>query len=522
MSLELYQTSKHSRLYREVMPDGSRQGYMTSTLGPMNYESVLDSGDFNTPVDMAMRRVTNAQLDGYLITDSGWHYALQTVDPASSTIQPNQQSPIGTVGFGGRKGAHWFRFRLSNVGYIHWPTRDVRDLGGAPDYSEAPVVGSVTRNLGGNAGVPDDIQTHTSNVRWGNIWNTPGGGELSARWVMKADRLKEEIVINRAAREWLQANRPPTTPANETFFGFRFELDVSDIPRAYVNSIRQNFNSDFNDDEGGVALTDAADRLLAFMPLDFVYATGRGGKRNLRKRFYRQGNRIYLFVGVQVSELSGLLPGDLVFDPSMTQEAIAATADDCWESGGTNDTTPDWANTIFLGASGSVYAGGFRFTPNLPQGASLTGGGSEYATLSLYARTPGYFRLSGTPDIIIYGDDADNAGAWADGTGAERPNGSGFTATTASTTATISVDPGSNGVFNGGFDVAAIVEEIVGRGSWSANNGMRFAVRDNGSATEYASVCDFDGPDTEARLDAFYTTGGGPAGPNFLSLLGVG
>jgi len=36
-------------------------------------------------------------------------------------------------------------------------------------------------------------------------------------------RLKEHVYINQAARDWVAANHPPTTPANETFFGFVFK-----------------------------------------------------------------------------------------------------------------------------------------------------------------------------------------------------------------------------------------------------------------------------------------------------------
>ena len=516
MALELYKTSKKNRLYREVLPDGSRRGYMRASIGPMHYESTVDSGEFDTPISMDMERVTNNQLDGYRITNNGWHYAVQTVDPATSAQQPNNQRPAGTVGFGGRQGQHWFMFRLRNVGYLHWPTRDVTDLGGQPDYSATPTVTSQIRNLGRHPLVPDEIQTYCSQLVWPGIWTTPGGGDLTVQWSLKAGKMKEDIIINQAAREWIfgkpedgiPGNRPPTTPANETWFGFRFQIDVSDIPRAYRNGIRQRWNQDdFDDDEGnGIALTDAADRLLAFMPLDEVYATNRGGSRPLRKRFYRQGNQNFLFVGCRVDQLAQLLSGDLVFDPSMTQENIVNNADDA-DSGGTAfHVSGYYANQNYPGYANGGYISGVRFTPNLPQGASLTGGGSEYAALRLYRGDS--FAWSGTPNAIVYGDDQDNAPAWG---ASDRPNQ--ITNTTASTTVTNMSDPGSGNQIPdaNGIDIAAIVEEICARAGWSANNGMRFNVAGEANAEYFAFFDSSDATGQEALLDAFYTTAGGGA-----------
>ena len=519
MALELYQTSKHSRLYREVMPDGSRRGYVTTTLGIMNYESISDSGVFDTLIDTTLNRITNSQLDGYSMTEAGWHYAVQTIDPTLSTAQPNSQSPLGTIGFGGRQGQNWFKFRLSNIGYIHWPTRTLDGIGGAPDYSSELTIDKITRNIGKNPEVPNEIQTTATNINWGNIWTTPCGGEVSIRWGMKAGKMKEEIVLNQAAREWIQINRPPTTPANETYFGFRFELDVSDIPKVWREGILQDWNSaDFDDDSGPIQLTDNLDRLLAFMPLDSVYVRGKGGNRPLRKRFFRENNQNYLYVGVRVDQLIGLLPGDLIFDPSMGQENIAANADDGHEAyTGEFYITPAFSDSIFMGLyNNNVNYGGFRFTPNLPQGASLTGGGSEYASLRIYGTDyAASWRLTGTPSLIIRGDDQDNAGAWGNGYVENRPGGTGFTATTANFPFTITTDPGSGGEFqdptSGDLDVASIIEEIVGRAGWSANNGLRFGIFEDSSPTGSHYIACFDYSDAtgqEAVLDAFYTTGG--------------
>jgi len=510
MAFALYKTFKNARVYREVQPDGSRKGYLSCTIGPQHFESVIDSGEFDSAISMQAKRVTNAQLDGYIMNESGWHYAVQTVTPAQSTVQPNSQSAIGTVGFGGRQGAHWLRFRLRNVGYIHAPTRTVDDIGGQPDYSSTPIVTEITRPLSNHPSINDGERTIKSKIVWPDIWTTPGGGALSIEWITNADGLKENIVINQAGREWLAANRPPGTPATETYFGFRFQVDASDIPRAFVKGVLTDLVSgDTTDDEGATELRDAQDRVLGFMPLDRVHVRGRGGVRNLVKRFYRAQNQTWLFVGVRVDELVGLLPGDLVFDPSITQEAIAATADDGYESAANQmDITPPYGGCIFVGryTSGDLDAG-FRFTPPIPNAATIT-----TANLRLY-RNSSY--ASGNPTLVvarIYGDDQDNAGAWANGAGPQRPDGAGFTRTTAYYDTLGPSDPGANGQWNGsnGFDVSAIVQEIVNRAGWVSSNGMRFAIFSTTAATgRWWGIADFDDSNTEARFDAYYATGGG-------------
>ena len=80
----------------------------------LHYESVLDSEVFDAEVDLTPLRVNNALLDGWIVTQAGWHYALG---------QPGDKLTDGWVGFGGRKGAHWIKTRLTRVGYMHGPTR---------------------------------------------------------------------------------------------------------------------------------------------------------------------------------------------------------------------------------------------------------------------------------------------------------------------------------------------------------------------------------------------------------------
>ena len=123
----------------------------------------------------------------------------------------------------------------------------------------------------------------------------------------------------------------PTPPATETWFGFVFDLDWSDVPRVYRQAVLQDPDGDFADDGEPIELRDGSDRLLAFLPLDTVTVAGAdreaAGAAALRKRFYKSGDNYYLMVGVRCDTLAGLAAGDLVFDPTVNEQ-VGANADD--------------------------------------------------------------------------------------------------------------------------------------------------------------------------------------------------
>lgn len=348
--------------------DGN-QHRLVSSLATLHYEG--DNG--LERVDMRPERIQNAQLDGWRITNNGWHYALG---------QPAGESD-GWVGFGGKRGQHWFRFRLARVGYLRKTTAGAplvasnwHDIGGVADYNRANLSqGNTSYNLEGQ-----DFH-YRSVAEWRDLWNTPDSGEAYVRWVADGDQLKEDVVINQAAREWMAANRPPSffgIPASNTYFGMLYQVDWSDIPQRLVNSIVRSAEDDFTDDEGPVELRNALDELLAFMPIDDVYVieqvdTGRLDELGetifepvrhavpLRKRFWHDGDgNYYLVVGALVSSINALPAGDLIFDPTLNP-SVSASADDARVSDlGYSHTT----NTIGVGGNGTSTGNtgqGWRF-----------------------------------------------------------------------------------------------------------------------------------------------------------------
>lgn len=158
-----------------------------------------------------------------------------------------------------------------------------------------------------------------------------------------------------------------------------------------------------------------------------------------------------------------------------------------------------WIGTAYVAFS--YNAAGFRFpSVSVPQGATI-----DSATLTTKKNASGF----GSPTIKIYADNVDSAPAW--GT-------SSRVKTISKTAASTNMDI-SGAVFDEvAQDVQAIVQEIVDRGGWSADNAMRF-----GFFPKAASLSNFYGfaigginaSDTDYGapfLDITYTEGGGGGG----------
>lgn len=300
----------------------------------LHYPTVLDSEVLDGEVDFTFEHVTAGGRDLYRTVVAGWHYALgRDVTGIFAGVD-------GTVGFGGRQGAHWLKFRLARVGYLHWPTRNWEGIGGGSTYNRAYLNYEVDALSIG----PEDAQT-TLNVgglaTWDNIWNTPDDGAIDVSWRVDERQLKEEIEVNQAAREWIAANLPPLTPADETWLSFIFQLDISDIPRWVIAGILQDPDGDFTDDDGDIEIRDALDRLLAFMPASIAFSEpDENGKRDivrLRKRIWRDGDgNHYLLVGARVDQLNAMRAGAIVFDPTFETQPGSEGLDTTLLAGNSN------------------------------------------------------------------------------------------------------------------------------------------------------------------------------------------
>jgi hypothetical protein len=317
----------------------------------VNYESTTDSGVFDQGVDLAPTLVNNAQLSGWRMTNNEWHYALG---------QPGDKTTDGWVGFGGRQGQNWLKFRLAKVGYLHWPTRAWQDVGGNPTYTRANLDQQTLTST-----LPDGTSvSRLSTIDWSAIWTFPGGATVDIKWRILGHELKEDVVVNQAMRDWVKNNAPPTTSVTETFFGFVYELDVSDVPKFVKNGLEQDIDGDFSDVDGAIEIKDSLDRLLGFMPITNVYVPMTKGQaqaqgltaedisRTLRKRIWKEGDNYYLLVGVRVDYLNQLPDGDLVFDPTWGGPTQWPDEDAVEGWGGAVSLTGIFGNLLYLTGSG--------------------------------------------------------------------------------------------------------------------------------------------------------------------------
>ncbi len=300
----------------------NRKGRYESVLGTsLNYRVGGPDGSAFAPIDMTPIRDTSGGNDGWRVTQNGWHFFLG---------QPAGKATDGWVGFGGRQGERWIYQRLVRAGYMEYTGRTWDDISGAPNYARANLT-STPRSL--TLGPPGAEQTITAaaDVTWRNVWTTPAGGELYLTWRAEGRSLKEEVVLNAAARTWIAANRPPATAPATTYFGFVFHLDVSDVPRVVKNGALQDLGGDFDDDNGSsrIGLKTAGDAWLGFMPVSVAFSQDRRQSIRLRKRIWKDGDgNVYLLVGAKVADLNSLSAGDVIFDPTISSQPDASAGDD--------------------------------------------------------------------------------------------------------------------------------------------------------------------------------------------------
>ena len=180
---------------------------------------------------------------------------------------------------------------------------------------------------------------------------------------------------------------------------------------------------------------------------------------------------------------------------------ISLRTDDGYEI---NDATLSTNGTTAVAGytSGAVCDIGLRWQAvNIPQAATINS-----ATLSAYLTTD-----VGTLSANIRGMDEDDTATWSSGS---RP--SQRTKTTATITAN-EVNWGNWGVGNWvTIDIASVVQEIINRAGWGANNDLAVVIEDTAGTGENKiniRTYDYSGNLHGAKLDIDYTAAGGTSIP---------
>lgn len=170
---------------------------------------------------------------------------------------------------------------------------------------------------------------------------------------------------------------------------------------------------------------------------------------------------------------------------------INETADDgyLWEGTGWDDSqAANLAGAFYVGSYTDMTTGLKFENVTIPKGAIIV-------TSSLRVYVSGG---SGLIDILIYGNDADDAVDWV----SELPDAM------AKTTASSNWLPTVDGIHN--INITSIIQEIVDRDNWSSGNSMKFGLYDNSTPnppiTNVVYTEDLsDGGGNEAQLIVTWT-----------------
>ena len=172
---------------------------------------------------------------------------------------------------------------------------------------------------------------------------------------------------------------------------------------------------------------------------------------------------------------------------------ISLGTDDCTES---DDTTLYLdVSLVYCGWSSTAYDVGLRWQSiNIPQGATITS-----AKLSVFLDS-----ITGTFSSSIRGIDEDNTATWA---AASRPS------QRTKTSATITANSANWNNWGAGnwidISITSVIQEIIDRGGWSANNALAVVIEGAGSGSNYVAMRAYEYTDNTygAKLEIVYTTG---------------
>jgi hypothetical protein len=198
-----------------------------------------------------------------------------------------------------------------------------------------------------------------------------------------------------------------------------------------------------------------------------------------------------------------------VIDPTVN-EAISANGDDVgslWAASGASFAAFYSGNTMaYAGASGSVRAyAGLRFqTVPVPAAATINS-----ASLTMFVGS-----VSGTANLNIFGNDVDDAAAWAD------PGNRVKNIT--KTSAVVNKSTWTPGADNA-VDVSTVVAEVVARAGWAANNDIAFGLFNNTGGTGILALVTLEHATlAEARLSIDYSSAGASIASADASTAGAG
>lgn len=190
----------------------------------------------------------------------------------------------------------------------------------------------------------------------------------------------------------------------------------------------------------------------------------------------------------------------IYIDATMSEEQTAASSDDALSYGGTFPGTGTLNTTTtshpigYDGMSGSYYLFGARFTPPLPDDATIT-----TATLSICSNTT----ISADTTWKIAGESTGNAATFSSG---HTPYSAYQSKTASNVIWSIGTSTWTAGEWYTSPDISTPVQAVVDNASWTSSNGMVLIVYDSGGNYRYARTYDYSGNVSGPKFNATYTT----------------
>lgn len=169
--------------------------------------------------------------------------------------------------------------------------------------------------------------------------------------------------------------------------------------------------------------------------------------------------------------------------------AIAASADDAYESSGSMDLT---SGLILVNTANR--RGGWRFTNiTIPPGSTINS-----ATIEFYITSGSY----DDPNVTIFCEDVDDAAAFTTTT-----NDISSRALTSASTPWIASDVGTGAHSTPSF--ASSVQEVIDRGGWASGNDLVVIITADSSSTLRVASWDSANPEAVITIDYTAPTGSG-------------
>ena len=220
----------------------------------------------------------------------------------------------------------------------------------------------------------------------------------------------------------------------------------------------------------------------------------------MRWRLERRGGNVFGLFSVAAEDLKGAT-FPVYVDTAIAEELVGASSDDAYGAASSSNWTITQTTAEFSNARYNRY-NGFRWTSvPIPQGVNI-----ESASFSPYF----YSASNDSPSVTICGNDVDNAATFATSSDTYDDR--------AKTTANVNWVEADVGVgFNASPDIAGVVEEIVGRGSWASDNAL--ALLTAGIKKSNCFIYHWDRKPTgtyAAKFNCTYTEGGGSAIPAIM------